>query len=104
MDLKERYLILLHAIKELASDTDQLHIAKTKQKIDNMVDELSSLDKTICKEDKEWNIGSSESGSTFDPSNYYDKTYIDNKIKELTQNTYTDEEVNKAVDEILANY
>ena len=33
MDLKERYLILLHAIKELASDTDQLHIAKTKQKL-----------------------------------------------------------------------
>lgn len=104
MDLKEIYLILLHAIKELVTDIDQLHIAKTKQKIDDMINELSTLDKTISKEDKEWNISGTESGSTFDPSNYYDKSYIDNKIKELTQNTYTDEEVNNAVDEILANY
>ena len=83
MNLKARYLFLLHTIRELVSNMDQLHVAKIREKIEAMVDEIVILDGIISKEDAEWDITGNLEVSL---SNYYKKDYIDKKIKEVTDN------------------
>ena len=100
MNLKARYLFLLHTIRELVSNMDQLHIAKIREKIEAMVDEIVILDGIISKEDAEWDITGNLEVSL---ENYYKKDYIDNKIKEVNENILSNaskiENVKKLLDD-----
>lgn len=112
MDLKERYLTLLKSIKEILKNENQMHISSIKKKMDTILDECLQLEKDISKE-KEWEVGGSglteEDKQEINNNLLELKSKIDNQDKKIDENssqiekTYTDEEVNEAIDNILNN-
>ena len=105
MDLKERYLTLLKSIKEILKNENQMHISSIKKKMDIILEDCIKLEKDISKE-KEWEVGGN--GLTEEEKQEINNSLLElkSKIEENSsqiEKTYTDEEVNEAIDNILNN-